>query len=85
MKSSATRIVRPAAGQAIAETGGGGVAKVLGLYREKYFDLNVRHFHEKLQEEHQVAISYSWAKGILQGAGMMATCKPNSPGCVANR
>jgi len=33
--------------------------KVLGLYREKYFDLNVRHFHEKLQEEHQVAISYS--------------------------
>ena len=28
------------------------VEKVLGLYREKYFDLNVRHFHEKLQEEH---------------------------------
>jgi hypothetical protein len=25
------------------------VEKVLGLYREKYFDLNVRHFHEKLQ------------------------------------
>jgi hypothetical protein len=22
------------------------VEKVLGLYREKYFDLNVRHFHE---------------------------------------
>src|SRR6266446_1007915 len=30
------------------------VEKVLGLYRERYFDLNVRHFHEKLQEEHQV-------------------------------
>ena len=28
------------------------VEKVLGLYREKYFDLNVRHFHEKLQAEH---------------------------------
>ena len=28
------------------------VEKVLGLCREKYFDLNVRHFHEKLQEEH---------------------------------
>jgi hypothetical protein len=27
------------------------VEKVLGLYGEKYFDLNVRHFHEKLQEE----------------------------------
>src|SRR6202163_2516922 len=48
------------------------VEKVLELYRERYFDLNVRHFHEKLQEEHQVAISYSWGKGILQGAGMVA-------------
>jgi transposase len=50
----------------------GVVEKVLGLYREKYFDLNVRHFHEKLQEEHQVEISYSWVKGLLQGAGMVA-------------
>jgi hypothetical protein len=48
------------------------VEKVLGLYGEKYFDLNVRHFHEKLQEEHPVAISYSWVKGILPGAGMVA-------------
>jgi transposase len=48
------------------------VEKVLGLYRETYFDLNVRHFHEKLKEEHQVEISYSWVKGLLQGAGMVA-------------
>ena len=48
------------------------VENVLGLYREKYFDLNVRHFHEKLQEEHQIEISYSWVKGMLQGAGMVA-------------
>jgi transposase len=48
------------------------VEKVLGLYREKYFDLNVRHFHEKLQAEHQVEISCSWVKGLLQGAGMVA-------------
>ena len=33
------------------------VEKVLGLYGEKYFDLNVRHFHEKLREGHPVAIS----------------------------
>jgi transposase len=26
------------------------VEKVLGLYREKYFDLNVRHFHEKCRQ-----------------------------------
>jgi hypothetical protein len=25
--------------------------EVLSLYRDKYFDLNVRHFHEKLGEE----------------------------------
>jgi transposase len=48
------------------------VEKVLGLYREKYFDLNVRHFHEKLREKHQVAISYSWVTGLLQEAGMVA-------------
>ena len=46
--------------------------RVLELYRERYFDLNVRHFHEKLQAEHEVEISYSWVKGLLQGAGMVA-------------
>ena len=44
------------------------VEQVLGLYREKYFDLNVRHFHEKLREEHQVELSYTWVKRVLQGA-----------------
>jgi transposase len=48
------------------------IEQVLGLYREKYFDLNVRHFHEKLQSEHQVELSYSWVKGVLQGAGLVA-------------
>jgi len=28
------------------------VEQVLELYGQKYFDLNVRHFHEKLQAEH---------------------------------
>src|SRR5258705_5320381 len=48
------------------------VEQVLGLYREKYFDLNVRHFHEKLREEHQVELSYTWVKLALQGAGLVA-------------
>src|SRR5580700_6995071 len=43
------------------------VEKVLGLYRDQYFDLNVRHYHEKLKAEHQVDLSYSWVKGVLQG------------------
>src|ERR1700720_4710213 len=48
------------------------VERVLQLYRERYFDLNVQHFHEKLGAEHQMRLSYSWVKGILQGAGMVA-------------
>src|SRR5881394_846693 len=48
------------------------VEQVLALYREKYFDLNVRHFHEKLTSEHQIELSYSWVKGMLQGAGLIA-------------
>jgi len=48
------------------------VEQVLGLYREKYFDLNVRHFHEKLVEEHGIELSYTWVKQALQGAGLVA-------------
>ena len=45
--------------------------RVLALYGEKYFDFNVRHFHEKLREQHGVALSYSWVKLALQGAGLV--------------
>jgi hypothetical protein len=48
------------------------VEKVLALYREQYFDLKVRHFHEKLGEEHAIVLSYSWVKSVLQGAGLVA-------------
>jgi transposase len=46
--------------------------RVLELYRERYYDLNVQHFHEKLSAEHQIELSYSWVKGVLQGAGLIA-------------
>jgi len=48
------------------------VEKVFGLYREKYFDLKVQHFHEKLQAEHRIELSYTWVKQALQGAGLVA-------------
>ena len=32
------------------------VEQVLGLYQEKYFDFNVRHFHEKLKEEDRKSV-----------------------------
>jgi transposase len=46
--------------------------RVLGLYRERYYDLNMRHFHEKLQEEHGIELSYTWVQKALQGAGLVA-------------
>jgi len=48
------------------------VEAVLRLYREKYFDLNVRHFYEKLKAEQQIDLSYTWVKAALQGAGLVA-------------
>src|SRR5919109_213673 len=51
---------------------GATVEKVFALYRDKYFDLNVQHFHEKLQSEHGIALSYTWVKQALQGAGLVA-------------
>ncbi len=44
---------------------------MLGLYQEKHFDFNVRHFHEKLREEHGLRLSYTWVKLALQGAGLV--------------
>src|ERR1700760_1532701 len=49
--------------------------RVLALYRDTYFDLSVRHFHEKLREEHAIEISYTWVKQALQGAGLVARGK----------
>ena len=47
------------------------VEKVLQLYGEKYFDFNVRHFHEKLRSEHGIQLSYTWVKAALQTAGLV--------------
>ena len=34
------------------------VEEVLRLYKEQYFDFNVRHFHEKLVADHNIKLSY---------------------------
>jgi len=51
------------------------VEEVLRLYRDVYFDLNIRHFHEKLSEEHAIELSYTWVQKALQGAGLVARGK----------
>ncbi len=53
--------------------------EVLRLYREVYFDLNIRHFHEKLREEHRIELSYTWVQRALQGAGLVAKRHKRGP------
>jgi len=47
------------------------VEEVLRLYQGTYFDLNMRHFHEKLSEEHGIQLSYTGVQKALQGAGLV--------------
>jgi transposase len=53
--------------------------RVLRLYQDKYFDLNVRHFHEKLREAEGIELSYSWVKQALQGAGLVVKRRKRGP------
>jgi transposase len=46
--------------------------EVLRLYKDIYYDLNMRHFHEKLSEKHGIELSYTWVQKALQGAGLVA-------------
>jgi transposase len=53
--------------------------RVLALYRDRYPDCNVRHFHEKLREAEGIRLSYSWVKQALQGAGLVAKRRKRGP------
>lgn len=53
--------------------------EVLRLYREKYFDFSIRHFHEKLGEMHGIELSYTWVQQALQGAGLVKRRKQRGP------
>jgi hypothetical protein len=52
------------------------VERVLELYRDVYFDLNMSHFHEKLREVEKIEVSYTWLRMMLQGAGLVAKERP---------
>ena len=55
------------------------VEKMLQLYREKYFDLNVKHFVEKLHAHHEIKLSYTWVKTALQNAGLVQRYTKRGP------
>ena len=41
--------------------------QVMELYEKRYYDFNVKHFHEKLREEHGVRLSYTWVRRRCKG------------------
>lgn len=55
------------------------VEQVLALYQEKYYDLNVRHFVEKLRDEHGIQLSYTWVYQALVGAGLVQKRRRRAP------
>ena len=55
------------------------VEEVLRLHREEYSDFNVRHFHEKLGEKHDIHLSYTWVYKALIGAGLVRKRKKRAP------
>jgi hypothetical protein len=59
------------------------VEQVLGLYRDRFSDFNVQHFHEKLSPQHGIQLSYAWVKQALQGAGLVARTQTRSPSPAA--
>ena len=48
---------------------------MLALYQEQYYDLNVRHFREKLAEDHDIQLSYTWVFQALVGREW---CRPGA-------
>lgn len=46
------------------------VSTVLGLFKTRYYDFTVKHFHEKLPG-YGIERSYSWTKNLLQRAGLV--------------
>ena len=53
--------------------------EVLGLYPDKYLDLKVRHFHEKLREEHDLPLGYRGVYQALVGAGLVRKRRRRGP------
>ncbi len=45
--------------------------RMLGLYRDKYADFTVKHFHEQLKKRHNYVLGYTVTKLALHAAGLV--------------
>lgn len=52
--------------------------RMLGLYRDKYADFTVKHFHEQLQKRHGYVLGYTVTKLALHGAGLVVKAPKRS-------
>lgn len=48
------------------------IERMLGLYRDKYSDFTVKHFHEKLVKRHNYKLGYTVTKLNLHASGQVA-------------
>lgn len=54
------------------------IERMLGLYRERYSDFTVKHFHEQLVKRHGYKLGYTVTKLWLQRSGLAAKAKTRS-------
>ena len=52
--------------------------RMLGLYRDKYADFTVKHFHEQLVKRHNYVLGYTVTKLTLHGAGLVRPARKRS-------
>src|SRR5271157_4289965 len=50
------------------------VARITRLYRERYEGFSVQHFYEFAKREHGLKLGYTWTRGVLRQAGLVAPC-----------
>jgi len=61
------RLGKPSSRRAAAEE----IARMLGLYEERYSDFTVKHFHEQLVKRHDYKLGYTVTRLSLQSAGLV--------------
>jgi transposase len=52
--------------------------RMLGLYRDKYADFTVKHFHEQLMKRHDYKLGYTVTKLTLHAAGLVKPARRRS-------
>lgn len=52
--------------------------RMLGLYRDKYADFTVKHFHEQMRERHNYVLGYTVTKLALHASGLVRRARKRS-------